>query len=207
MPRILKRFSIGLASLAALALLLFLCRAPILRTAAHIWIIDTPPARADAIVVLGGGIQYRPFTAAKLYLRGLAPQIVIFRVKPYPTKKPSLTPTEQQLTRQILIDEGVPESAILEIGHDVASTRDEALAVRAWTAAAKPRSLLIPTDPFHTRRVHWLFRKTLHGTSATPTITIARRSEYTAENWWTTELGLIDFQNEVIKYVFYRIKY
>lgn len=204
MPRILKRFSIGLASLAVLALLLFLFRAPLLRTAADLWIVDDGPTSADAIVVLGGGLQNRPFTAAKLYHQGRAPKVIIFDVKPSPTTKLGLTPTEQELTRRTLIAEGVPESAILAIGYQVASTRDEARAVRDWVTDHKPRVLIIPTDPFHTRRVHWLFHKTLKGSSATPIITIAPRPEYTAGNWWTTEEGLLDFQNELIKYIFDR---
>ncbi|MFZ9938149.1 MAG: YdcF family protein, partial [Luteolibacter sp.] len=149
--------------------------------------------------------QNRPFAAARRYHCGLAPRIVIFRVKPSPATERALMPTEQELTRLLLIAEGVPADAIIEIGHDVASTRDEARATRAWAGHAKPRALILTTDPFHTRRVHWLFRKTLQGTSTTSlTTTAAPRPEYTARNWWTTEPGLIDFQNEVIKYLFYR---
>lgn len=197
-----KRLLIALTLLAFASLLLFLARAPILRTAAELWIIDETPTRADAIVVLGGGLQNRPFTAAKLYHQGLAPRIVIFRVKPNPATELDLTPTEQELTRQLLIAQGVPADAIIEIGQDVASTRDEARAVRSWVAQTQPRSLLITTDPFHTRRVHWLFHHTLHGTSIT--VTVAPRPEYSADNWWTTEPGLIDFQNEIIKSFYYR---
>lgn len=130
---------------------------------------------------------------------------MIFRVKPNLTVELKLTPTEQELTRQLLLAEGVPADAIVEIGHDVASTRDESHAVRAWATDHKPGSLLLTTDPFHTRRVHWLFRKTLQGTSASVTVTAAPRPEYSAENWWTTEAGLIDFQNEIIKSLYYRI--
>ncbi len=201
-----KRLLISLALLAFAAALLFLCRAPILRTAAGLWVIDQVPTRADAIVVPGGGLHNRPFAAASLYHRGLAARIVIFRVKSNPSTDLGLMPTEQELTRQLLIAEGVPAAAIVEIGHDVASTRDEARATRAWAGHAKPRSLILTTDLFHTRRVHWLFRKTLQGTSATSiTTTVAPRSEYNARNWWTTESGLIDFQNEVIKSIYYRL--
>jgi hypothetical protein len=31
--------------------------------------------------------------------------------------------------------------------------------------------------------------------------------EYKADEWWRSKNGLIEFQNEVIKYVFYRFKY
>jgi hypothetical protein len=31
--------------------------------------------------------------------------------------------------------------------------------------------------------------------------------EYKVNEWWRSENGLIEFQNEVIKYVYYRFKY
>jgi len=31
--------------------------------------------------------------------------------------------------------------------------------------------------------------------------------QYTVDNWWKTEGGVIAFQNEVIKFIYYRLKY
>ena len=31
--------------------------------------------------------------------------------------------------------------------------------------------------------------------------------EYDADNWWQHEAGVIGFQNEVVKYFYYRLKY
>ncbi len=200
-----KRLLIFFASLALSGFLIFLLRAPILRAAAGLWIINETPVRADAIVIPGGGLQNRPSAAARLYNRGLAPKIVIFRVQPGPCVRQGLTPTEQECTRQLLIAEGVPAEAIVEIGHDVASTRDESHAIRDWANTANPASLLITTDPFHTRRLRWIFERNLKDSDTSLTITTAPRKEYTPDNWWTTESGLIDFQNEIIKSIYYRI--
>ena len=30
---------------------------------------------------------------------------------------------------------------------------------------------------------------------------------YTRAEWWKTEAGMIAFQNEIIKYLYYRLKY
>ncbi|MFZ9937820.1 MAG: YdcF family protein [Luteolibacter sp.] len=156
-----KRLLISLAAVALLLVTLYLGRAPILRAAADLWIIDQAPVRADVIIIPGGGLQNRPAAAARLFHRGFAPEILIFRVKPNPATDRGLVPTEQEITRSLLIAEGVPAAAIVEIGRDVASTWDEALAVRDWAAAHHPRSILVTTEPFHTRRARWTFRKTL----------------------------------------------
>ena len=31
--------------------------------------------------------------------------------------------------------------------------------------------------------------------------------DYTPANWWKDEKGIVAFQNEIVKYVYYRIKY
>jgi hypothetical protein len=52
-------------------------REPVLLKAADLWIVSDPINRADAIVVLGGGLATRPFVAAELWQRGLADKILI----------------------------------------------------------------------------------------------------------------------------------
>jgi hypothetical protein len=66
---------------------------------------------------------------------------------------------------------------------------------------------MIPTEIFHTRRVHWLFNRMLAGSGITPRIVALNPPEYTSADWWQHEEGLIAFQNEVIKSLYYRLKY
>jgi len=178
-----------------------------LRGAAQAWIINDPLTRADAIVVLGGGLDTRPFEAARLYHEGFAPKILLMDVKPSPTTKLGILPAENDLTRQVLLRRDVTNSDCLTIGHAVASTYDESRAVRAWLEQTGAKKLIIPTDLFHTRRVRWLFRKQLKGTGATFVIRAVPLTECDASNWWRHEQGLIAFETEVIKYAYYRIKY
>ena len=46
-----------------------------------------------------------------------------------------------------------------------------------------------------------------HGGSAKPEITAIEPREYTRAEWWRSETGLIAFQNEIMKYLYYRLKY
>lgn len=193
--------------LGAIGLLVVACRVPLLKGLAAWWIVEEVPEAADAIVVLGGGEDYRPFAAARLWKRGLAPVILVPEVKRSPTEELGLRPATTEVILGVLRVEGVPDSAVIRIGKDVSSTREEALAVKAWMAAegkATPR-MLIPTGPFQTRRTNWLFEETIPGSAAMVIRTDPQ--DLNADVWWTMETGLISFQNEVIKYLMYRVKY
>ena len=185
----------------------FVFRAPLLRATANAWIINDPVAHADAIIVLGGGLEYRPFAAAQLYTNGCAKTILITQSERHPTAQMGLTVPEFVTARQVLLQLGVPESAIQMIGTNVTSTRDEALALKTWASGHNARSVVIPTDIFHTRRARWIFQKTLRGKSLEVHVTAIDPPRYTKTNWWKMEDGLIAFQNEVVKSLYYHLRY
>jgi uncharacterized SAM-binding protein YcdF (DUF218 family) len=55
----------------------WLVREPVLVGAANLWAVSDHVTRGDAIVVLGGGLETRPFEAAELWRRGLADRVLI----------------------------------------------------------------------------------------------------------------------------------
>src|SRR5947209_5106418 len=57
--------------MAGLAGVAWVGRAPLLQGAADLWIVSDPLTPADVAVVLGGGVDVRPFAAAELYHKGL----------------------------------------------------------------------------------------------------------------------------------------
>ena len=186
-----------------------LFRTQLLTAAATAWVVNEPPIKGAAIVVLGGSVETRPFAAARLYRDGLASKVLVTQVKKSAVEKLGLKRAETEIAREVLIKEGVPESAIELIGTDVSSTYEEVMAVKEWAGAkglSATDNLLIPTNSFCTRRIRWIFGKKLEG-SATPKVMEIPSEDYGPANWWHHEAGLIEFQNEVVKYVFYRIKY
>ena len=194
--------------LGAVCLVLAVFWVPILQGVARLWIVDEAVEAADAIIVLGGAEDCRPFAAARLWKAGLAPVVLVPEVELNATEALGLRPSTTAVIRGVLKAEGVPDEAVVSIGRDVSSTRHEALAVREWVerrGVAAPVRLLIPTDPFPTRRTHWLFEKTVPGARVTVVRTDPKNMD--AEHWWTSETGLISFQNEVVKYLLYRAKY
>jgi uncharacterized SAM-binding protein YcdF (DUF218 family) len=124
-----------------------------------------------------------------------------------PAEEMGITLSEAELTRRILLSNNVPETAMTAIGTNVASTYDESRAVRAWIEKSGAKSILITTDPFHTRRALWIYRKELRGTKTEIHVVPVNRVDYQVKDWWQHEEGVIDFQNEVIKYIYYRWKY
>ncbi len=185
----------------------YIFRAPLLSGLAQAWVVNDPVSKADAIVILGGGVENRPFAAAKLFHDGVAPQILYMNVRLNPAEEMGIILTESEQTRRILLSNGVPEAAMTVIGTNVSSTYDESRAVRAWVEQSGAKTILIPTDPFHTRRARWIFKKELRGTKTKTQVIAINAVRYRVKDWWQHEEGWIAFQNEVVKHVYYRFKY
>ena len=84
---------------------------------------------------------------------------------------------------------------------------DEAAALRNWAERHGASRIIIPTEIFSARRVRWIFNKEFAGSSARLAIASFEPPNYAGAEWWKTEAGMIAFQNEIMKYVYYRVKY
>jgi uncharacterized SAM-binding protein YcdF (DUF218 family) len=192
--------------LAALCAGAWIERETLLRGAADLWIVSDPITPADAVVVLGGGIYMRPFVAADLYAKGLVKKVLLSEVDKGTSGGILLGDTEAD--RKVLIRLGVPESAIETFGTANKNTFEEAAALKDWTFRNAVSVLIIPTEVFTARRVRWTFRRKFAGTGVHIEVPSFNPSiGYTRAEWWKTEAGIIAFQNEVLKYLYYRLKY
>ena len=194
-------------TIAFLIFSFYYCRAPLLRGAAAAWIVNDPVTNADAILVLGGGLETRTFAAARLFTNHCAPLVLISQSELPPTAQMGLTVPEFVTASLVILSNGVPATAIALVGTNVTSTIDEARALRQWVTETHARSIIIPTDIFHTRRARWIFNKTLRGTGAEVHLLAVDAPKYTADNWWRHEEGLIAFETEVVKWAYYHVKY
>jgi uncharacterized SAM-binding protein YcdF (DUF218 family) len=196
--------------LSAFSFLLFLTyffRTSILTGIAQAYIVNEPLQKADAIVVPGGGIGWRPIEAARLYHEGYAPKILIMDVKPDSAVEVGVREPDRDLMRQVLIKKGVPDTNIVAVGKAVSNTWDDISAAREWGKAARAKRLIVVTDLFHTRRVKWITRKLLDKSDIESEVRAVTPPEYTATNWWRHEEGLIMFQNELVKFGFYMARH
>jgi hypothetical protein len=65
----------------------------------------------------------------------------------------------------------------------------------------------VPTELFATRRVRWILNKQGGQVGAEVEIQALPPLEYGIDDWWRDESGVITFQNEIIKYLYYRLRY
>ena len=87
----LRRIAWLLAFCCALLLAGYVFRVPLLTGLAGAWVVNDPVAKADAIVILGGGLENRPFAAAKLFHDGVAPRILYMDVRLSPAEEMGIT--------------------------------------------------------------------------------------------------------------------
>lgn len=102
--------------------------------------LDSGPAKADVIIVLGGGGSHeRPEHAADLYFQHAAPRILVSGAG------------DDEINRHILLKLGVPSSAI-ELESKSTTTRENAKFSIKMLRVQKVHSAIIVTSWYHSRR-------------------------------------------------------
>jgi uncharacterized SAM-binding protein YcdF (DUF218 family) len=200
----------GLLILGGLYFVLRLAGPWALESYARWLVVDDPARRSDAVVALSGGDGERLHAAIQLYKRGLAGALLIVGpdvpfLKVY-SGEDSLTQGEAK--RRIAVRRGIPaDSVVLALGST--STIEEARQSLAEARARKWRSMLIVTDPFHTRRARATFHKVFDGSGITLTMyhLPESRSAQRIPRWWTRESDSMAVFTESVKLVFYAVNY
>ena len=201
------RFFAAILLITGLAYGLWAERAPLLRGAADLWIVSDQVTQSDVIAVLGGELIFRPFVAAELYKKGLAAKILVSQVRePRLTEFHSLPGHTEQI-RMVLLKLGVPAGAIETFGNENNSTRDEAVALKDWADQHSVSRIIVPTDTFSARRAQWIFHREFAGSSVRLEIPSFEKTGYARDEWWKTKWGITAFQTEIMKYLYYRLKY
>lgn len=161
--RLLLRWGSGVVA----GLLLLCLLTPVLRGPLNALTLSEPPTRADAIVVLGGGVQcttrtLEPTSLARL-LRGLELWQAGYAGTLTVSEQSNLLGSPNCPKISVLAGEmvgklyrqGGPE--LLTLRH-VTTTRDEAARVRDYARERGWQRILLVTSPSHSRRAAALFR-------------------------------------------------
>jgi len=108
--------------------------------------LDSGPATADVIIVIGGGggQHERPLQAARLFREHAAPRVIV-------TGK-----GDDQINRRVLLANGVPPQAI-ELESQSDTTRENAEFTGKLLHSEKIRSAILVTSWYHARRAQKTF--------------------------------------------------
>ena len=186
MARLLTVFAVA----ASLGMGAWAAREWVLHSAAQLWIISDPLGPADAVAVFGGGAADRPFAAAQYYGRGLVKKILV----------------DGPDSEAILLSLGIPTSAIEIFGSELRNTREETLALRDWARRHNLSSVIVPTGIFSTRRVRWTLHRAFPGDFNICVVALDP-PDYPRDDWWQHRQGVAAFKTEVLKYVYYVLRY
>lgn len=194
-------FVVGL-QLAALALLLlggtafYLARDPLLRAFGQWWVVDEPPAKADAIVVLSGdsidGKRVR--RAVDLYQQGWAPRILLSG----PLMRPNLS--EGVFMVQDAIRFGAPESALEIVESKADSTLQEKDEILGYAAKHNCYRLIVVTSDYHTRRARTIYAAESKKRGMAVIIVSAPQFLVGRQRWWQNRQARKGMINEFIKF-------
>jgi len=213
-----KARTAGKAKRRRLVLLIALLSAavlwPVLAWAgAHLLIVKSDLASADAIVVMSGSATYRERAdwAAKLYREGRAPIVILTNdsLKSGWDKKEERNPYFYELAARELQRLGVPESKIQIVSDIALGTYEESVGVRDYAGAHQLKRLLVVTSAYHTRRTLWSLRHACEGSGIEIGIDSPPPGWQTPApaRWWWRRWGWKVVAGEYMKLIYYWMRY
>jgi len=179
---------------------------PILREIASFLIVEDSVQPARAIVALAGQTPFRELEAARLYRAGLAPQVVIVREAPNAESEALRQlgikkPQTWELSRAVLIQQGVPDSAIVIPVDEGIGTLEELQAVYT-SLDDKTATVILVTSKFHTRRTRLTWQYVTKG-RAQPIVRAARGDPFDPERWWQERRFVLSVVREYLGLINY----
>ncbi len=200
MRRALIRF---LAAVGAATILLSLLAGVVLVNAPRLLVTGDQPAPADGIVILSGGLG-RAIYAAELYRRGFAPRVYVSRPQFGNREKMFQDygielPLEEEINERMLLQDGVPKSAIGFFGRYVLSTVEEAESLRNALHQA-PARLILVTTPFHTQRAKLIFESVFPETEI---LALGTPGTSTPDDWWNDRSASLMVVTELTKLAYW----
>ncbi len=167
--------------------------------------LDSYP-RADAIVVLGGGIMPpappqqranlqdsvdRIRTGAQLYQAGKAPVVMTTGSRPYR----DIGPSAAEAAADLLVELGVPRDAITAPGRST-STREDVLTITAVMQRRDIDSILLVTSAYHMRRAHATFEAVGIDPTPVPTDYISAEAQSDRVWYWLPDADAFNRSNK-----------
>jgi uncharacterized SAM-binding protein YcdF (DUF218 family) len=163
-------------------------------------VVEDPLQKADAIAVLSGRMPSRALEAARVYKQGYASRVWLTHSTEPGATLQALSVRyvgEDSYDKQILMHEGVPESAIQVLEPPIVNTADEMKTIGEALRKENQRSVILVTSKVHTRRVRALWNRIsakdgvaiLHGVSD---------DSFDPAHWWRNTSDALDVVREIL---------
>ncbi len=148
-------------------------------------IVSDPIEKADAIVVLSGGEKDRLPEAAELFTSGYSDTVILTDTGYLSEGSESEAAVDPNVIKAYdLTQMGVPISNILITRDVVGSTMDEANSVLVIMQKQGFQSMIIVTDPYHSRRTKLVFERVFQDSGITVRIQSVKDHWFTGAGWW-----------------------
>jgi uncharacterized SAM-binding protein YcdF (DUF218 family) len=163
-------------------------------------IVEDPLEKAQAIVILSGRMPMRAKEAARLYNAGYAPQIWLTR-----SVEPAASLQELHIAylgedffnSRVLMQEGVPSTAIRVLEPSINNTADEIAVIAAELQRQRGAAVIIVTTKAHTRRVRTLWNE-LSAARGKAIVRGAFTDTFAPAHWWRSTGDALDVVREVL---------
>src|ERR1700687_5753161 len=142
------------ARLGVLALLILLAATVAFRGVGRWLNREDPLSHADVIFVLSGAMPQRALEGSKVFAMGYAPEVWLSRPDGPADELAKLGirfSNEEDYNRQVLIHQGVPETAIHILAVPVVNAEEELEEVGSEMRSQGKTSIILVTSPQHTR--------------------------------------------------------
>ena len=162
--------------------------------------VEDPLQKADAIAVLSGRMPDRALEAARLYNAGYAPEVwLTHSTEPGATlQKLSVAFTgEDAYDKQILVHEGVPETAVRVLDPPIVNTADEMRTIGQAVKQGKSHKVILVTSKVHTRRARTLWRR-LSQRDGDAIVRGVSDDPFDPAHWWRTTGDALDVVREAL---------
>jgi len=161
------------------------------------------PVKADLLIALGGDNGARADRVLELYRKGYGQKILITG----PDGGFSKTRAHNRTWRaRYLIDEGVPEKALL-FDADATNSWEEVNNALRLMRSMKLDRVLVVSDPPHLRRLSWVWGRVFEGSGKEFRLVASDMEGWDAAHWWRTSTNAQFVFGEYIKLAYYLFNY
>lgn len=194
--------TIGLIAIAALVAAVIFHKE--ILSAIGEWLIVTDGLRPATVIHVIAGEEHRARHAIELYKRGFGDKL-FFTGTVCDHHHVHLG----EYSKQMALQEDIPAENIVLDDSPIKSTYDEAVLLRRFLdrIGAGPFFVIVVTDPHHTRRARWAYRRVM---GANVTVLMApvpfENTPYKPE-WWTDWGTRRMVQEEYLKFAYYIARY